>query len=387
MIDSRGSVNVKKMSRRQFLSVMGKWGILGAGLGLSGVSWISCEKKQNIDSVLNDVVNDGEKGFIYFANKSLGYYFFIIQQEAINRAAQSRGWDFQTTIADFEPMKQVSQANNSLKKRPMAIIVDPVDSEGLISSIELAQKEGIPVGIIDTPVTRGKTAITVAFDNYRGGLMVAEKIISLLQQKYGQPKGLVLNLYGDLKSHAWVLRKKGFESVIEKYKNIQLMSHPTDGDLTKMHDVTFNMLTEFPDLDAIHAPSEAPARGIYQALKEKNKLHPIGSPEHIIFVTIDGEPIAHKWIKEGILDATISQDAIAYGEICVELLHKYSLKGLDVPLGEYSNSKYYWQKAKIIDSSSGPSLMLPPFEVNSSNVKDKRLWGNIAFNDWGIKYL
>jgi simple sugar transport system substrate-binding protein len=29
-----------------------------------------------------------------YLNKSLGYYFFIIQQEAANRAAQLRGWSF-----------------------------------------------------------------------------------------------------------------------------------------------------------------------------------------------------------------------------------------------------------------------------------------------------
>ena len=52
-----------------------------------------------------------------------------------------------------------------------------------------------------------------------------------------------------------------------------------------------------------------------------------------IFVNIDGEPVALKWIQEGFMDSCVSQDPIAYGEIAVEMLGKYAMKGQPVPIG------------------------------------------------------
>jgi len=370
--------------RREFLKKLAKWGVLGVGMYMSGGFLAACSK---FAAPANQKPQQQiENGVLYFSNKSLGYYFFIIQQEAIYRSAQARGWEFQSTVADLNALNQSKQLLEILPKKPIAVIIDPVDSDGMEESIRMAKKEGIPVGIIDTPISQGEASITIAFDNYKAGELAGEKVIQLLTKKYGEPKGVVLNCYGQLQSSAWNLRKQGFENALKQHRFIELISRPTEGDLTKMHDVTSEILNQYPFLDAVHAPSETPARGIYQALKENQKLHPKGHEQHVAFVTIDGEPIAHEWIKEGILDATISQDPIAYGEICVELLDEFSLKRTTVPLGPYTNTKYYWEKAEIVESPSGPSLILPPFEVNESNVDDKRLWGNIAFHDWGIKY-
>jgi hypothetical protein len=30
--------------------------------------------------------------------------------------------------------------------------------------------------------------------------------------------------------------------------------------------------------------------------------------------------------------------------------------------------------------------VIQPFVVDASSVKDKRQWGNIAYNEWGIRY-
>ena len=319
-----------------------------------------------------------------FSNKSLGYYFYIIQQEATNRAAQARGWNFQALIADFDPVKQFKQVEQLVNKKPLAIIADPIDSEGFVHALEYARKHRVPFGIIDTPVTNGRAAFTISFDNYKGGEMAARIIADLLQKKYGKPKGTVLTCYGQLSSYAWRLRKEGFEKVLRSYPDIRIISVPTEGDMMKMYEATIRALSEHT-LDAVHAPSETPARGIYEALKNKGKLHPAGSEEHIIFVTIDGEPIALNWIKEGYLDASISQDPIAYGEICVEMLDQYLQTGT-VPLGKYFNNKYYWKEAEIVDTPSGPAMILPPFSIDIHNVEDKRHWGNISYYDWGIKY-
>ena len=326
------------------------------------------------------------KPLLVWAHKSLGYYFFVAEEESLKRAVEAQGWKFETSNAEFDSAKQMNQYINFIAKKPIAIISDPIDSEGLITAINKASEAGIPSAVVDTPTTGGKVAITVAFDNRKAGVMAAEEIVKKLQVKYGEPKGIVLNAFGAMSSMAWRLRKEGFDEVMQKYPNIKELNVPAEGDMAKTHDALVNTLAKYPNLDAVHAPSDTPAIGLYEGLKEKGKLFKIGEPGHVIVVTIDNEPVSNQHISEGYYDASINQDAVAYGEIAVELLAKYTLKGQAVPIGPYSNDKYFWKTAEITESASGPSLVIPPFVVDKTNVADPKLWGNITFNTWGIKY-
>ena len=323
---------------------------------------------------------------IPYSNKSLDYYFFVIQEEAVKRAVEARSGEFQATNANFDNTRQLEQWQSLMLSQPSAIVSDPIDSQAIVSAIRRYNRQGIPVGIIDTPADGGDVAITVSFDNYLGGVMAAEEIVDRLVAKYGSPKGTVLNCYGALASVAWRLRKEGMDSVFAKYPEITYLARPTDGQLDKMLSVTLSTLSEYPDLDAVHAPSDSPSRGIVTALQQRDRWKKVGEEGHVIFVNIDGEPVAVKWIQEGYMDACVSQDPIAYGEIAVEMLVKHSLNGEAVPLGAYENDKYFWEKGEIVEAASGPTLIIPPFVINGDNADDPRHWGSVAEVDWGIPY-
>lgn len=327
------------------------------------------------------------KPFVPFSNKSLDYYFFATEQEAVKRAVEAKGWEFQAVNANFSTTSQLEQWQSLMLKSPAAIIADPIDSQAIVSAIRKYNMKKIPVGIIDTPALGGDVAITVDFDNYQGGVMAANTIVAALKKKYGgTPKGTVLNCYGALQSVAWRLRKEGMDATFKQYPQIKVINRPTEGLLKNMLSETLSALSEYPDLDAVHAPSDSPARGIATALQQKGKWKKVGEPGHVIFVTIDGEPAALQWIGDGYMDAVVSQDPIAYGQITVEMLDRYAMKNQPVPLGPYQNDKYFWEKAVITKSDSGPSLVIPPFIVDGSSVKDKRHWANIAYNEWGLRY-
>ena len=299
---------------------------------------------------------------------------------------EAKGWRFQAVNSNFETTAQLEQWNSLLLSNPAAIISDPIDSQAIVSVVKRANAKNVPVGIIDNPATGGNVALTVDFDNFQGGIMAAETIVAGLRKKYGAAKGTVLNCYGALQAYAWRRRKEGFDSAFQKYPDIKLLDRPTEGLLKNMLSVTTNILSEYPDLDAVHAPSDTPSRGIVTALQQKGRWKKLGEEGHVIFVNVDGEPVALQWIRDGYMDADISQDPIAYAEITVDMLDKYSMKQQQVPLGPYENKRYFWEKGGIEKSESGPSLVIPPFVIDASNVNDKRLWGNIAYNDWGLRY-
>ena len=86
------------------------------------------------------------------------------------------------------------------------------------------------------------------------------------------------------------------------------------------------------------------------------------------------------------MDACVSQDPIAYGQIAVEMLGKHSMKGEAVPIGVYENKNYFWEKGEIVAGKTGPTLIIPPFIIDGSNAADARHWGAIAEKKWGIPY-
>jgi ABC-type sugar transport system substrate-binding protein len=323
---------------------------------------------------------------ICYSQKSLDYFFWEACQESVKRPAEAAGFKFESAVANNDSAKQSSQFINFIAEKPAAIISDPIDSEGLIDAINKAAAAGIPVGIIDTPTTGGNVAITVAFDNHAAGVMAAEQIVADLKVKYGSEKGIVADFYGAMSSSAWRARKEGFEEVMKKYPNITLISVPGEGDMAKTHDAAINTFTKNPNIDAVHCPSDNPSLGLAEALKQSGRWFKVGEKGHIIFVTIDGEPVGADNLAGGFYDSIIVQDAAAYGQIAMELLQKYSMKGLAVPLGPYENSNYVWAKGEIVQSASGPSVVIPPYVMDQKNVNDPRNWSYITSKTWGMSY-
>lgn len=357
---------ISDLNRRKFLA-------MGAALGVGVLAGPAAVMAQ-------------ERKFIPFSNKSLSYYFFVIEEQAVKRAVEGIDWEFQATNANFDNTRQLQQWQTLMLKRPSAIVCDPIDSQAIVSAIRRYNRQNIPVAIIDTPADGGDVAITVSFDNFVGGAMAAQEIVDRLIAKYGEPRGTVLNCYGALGSVAWRLRKEGMESVFSRYPNINYLARPTEGQLEQMLAVTLSTLSEYPDLDAVHAPSDSPSRGIATALQQRGRWKKVGEDGHVIFVNIDGEPIALNWIQQGYMDACVSQDPIAYGEIAVEMLVKYAIQGKSVPIGAYHNQKYFWETGEIVEEKTGPTLIIPPFIINRDNAEDPRHWGAVAVNDWGIPY-
>lgn len=328
-----------------------------------------------------------DRVFVPYLNKSLDYYFFVIQEEAVKRAVEVNAWEFQAINVNFDNTRQLEQWQSLMLRQPSAIISDPIDSQAIVSSIKRYNQKNIPVGIIDTPAAPGAdVAITVSFDNYIGGQTAVQEIIKRLIERHGEPRGTVLNCFGALQSVAWRLRKEGMDAEFAKYPNIKYLARPTEGALDQMLSVTLSTLSEYPDLDAVHAPSDSPSCGIVTALKQKDRWKKIGEEGHVIFVNIDGEPVALKWIQEGYMDACVSQDPIAYGEVAVEMLQNYAMQGQSVPIGPYENKKYFWERADIVEGDSGVTMIIPPFIIDPSNASDPRHWGAVAENDWGIPY-
>ncbi|PWJ51922.1 sugar ABC transporter substrate-binding protein [Faecalicatena contorta] len=368
--------------------------VIGIVLGLVFVfSLTACNGQEDAsaekDSSAKEDSSTGSSSdtpLVAFSNKGLDYYFWTVCQKSAEQACTDRGWSFEASDAKLDSAKQFDQFVNFINKKPAAIIADSIDSEGLIAAADQAVAAGIPVAIVDTPLTGGDIAVTVAFDNYDAGTLAAEAIIKALEDKYGEAKGTVVNCYGAMSSEAWRLRKEGMDAVFAEYPNVNYIAVPAEGEIATTQDAVLNQFASGIQIDALHTPSDNPGQGLVAALKMENKWVTRDDKDHVIIVTIDGEPIANKFIEEGYYDYSIAQDGYSYGQIAVEMLEKYSMKGEDVPLGPYENKDYYWEKCEIIESDSGPYVKVPAYEINPDNCTDPRHWGIVAEEKLGIEY-
>jgi simple sugar transport system substrate-binding protein len=323
-------------------------------------------------------------GTAAYANKGMDFFFFVMLAEAIKRKSEELGYKYSTTDAKQDSSQQFNQAKTLLVQKPSLLIVDTVDS-GAWAPIAQQTKSGkIPFGAVDSLVTDGEIDFQVAFDNSMAGTMAAQKTVELLKAKYGSEKGSVFNGYGALSSAAWNARKIAFEAELAKYPNIQLISRPTEGSETNARQVAGATLSEFPELDAIHGPSDSITRGFITAMETAGRLKKVGEEGHIIVTTIDGEPQALQWFRDGTVDAPVSQDPVAYGEICVDMLSTYTAKGQPIPLGAYENKDYFWEKSTIESTPNGPVMTIPPYVIDKSNVDDPRQWANVVTQKWGL---
>ena len=319
----------------------------------------------------------GESNLIVYTQKTMDQFFHVALEQSVERAVKEAGYAFESANSNNDSTLQNNQMLNFIVKHPKAIVANAVDSDALNDMTDQVMNAGIPVIMVDNPASTAKVNGTVAYDNYGNGVMAAEVVVRKLTEKYGSPKGRVVNVYGALSSESWRLRKDGFDEVMAKYPAIEYVLVPGEGEQTKSQDALTNVIAQYSkEIDAVTCPSDAPGLGCAEALKIADMWHKVGEKDHIIFVTGDGEPDAVLGLIDGYYDGIVVEDAFAYGPMAVDLLVNYVFKGQTVPTsGIYTNDNFYWKKAHFSDSERGPVLMVPPYVQDASNVMSDAHWG------------
>ena len=80
-----------------------------------------------------------------------------------------------------------------------AIVAVPDDSAGICLAVQAAKDAGIPFYTIDRSPSGCVIDMTVLSDNYLAGKQSAEATVAFLTERYGAPKGKVLEITGNLR--------------------------------------------------------------------------------------------------------------------------------------------------------------------------------------------
>ncbi len=171
------------MSKKKVL-----WGIVLAmalSMGLIACGGSSGEEQSpSVDSASEN----GEAGGGYtigYANMNRVNAHCIKLADAIQAAVEGAGCEYLETDAGDDAAKQLSDIDDLISYGCDAIIIDPVDSNGISSSIEACANAGIAVFVVDVECADTTNIVsTVATDNYAAGRQLAEY---LMEQADGEP--------------------------------------------------------------------------------------------------------------------------------------------------------------------------------------------------------
>lgn len=309
------------------------------------------------------------EGLVYYIQYDLVNGFCIASGMYMEKFAKELGYDFKLLNPDGKSDEQIDQIDTAITMKADAIIIKPIDVAALVGVIDKAREAGITVLTYDGEITDTVLDLQSATGTIRLGKIAAEESLRMLREKYGEEKGKVLQVMGDLVTSYTVLIDKGFSSVMEENPDVVVVTKSTIGwEITEAANIVADQLTVSPDIDVIFMHADSRLTGVIPVLEgkdyEKGDIKLIGT---------DGDPAALQQIRDGWITETIAQPMIQQVYGCFAFLDKV-LAGEELKEGKYDIKGL---ESDLLLKNWGPTLYLPPNLVTEDNVDNPDLWGNV----------
>ena len=288
--------------------------------------------------------------------------------------AEEKNWDVVTNNANFSAETQANQIEYFISQGVDAIVTVPVDSQAICASVKKAKDAGIPFYIIDRTPIGCEVNMIIQSDNYLAGKQAGETMVELLDSKYGEPKGTILELQGYLGQNVAQMRGDGFNDVLNAYPNITVISKPTEWSADKFSSITLDVVGSTA-VDGIYIHSDCVGTtAVLSALEQLGKKFTRDQEGHIFITGVDGCPESLQAIRDGFSDEASSQPVSDFG-IIVDWIQK-EFDGIAITEGEVVQEGARWSPTQIMKSNIGYILNLSTTTVTKDNVNDPLLWGN-----------
>jgi ribose transport system substrate-binding protein len=236
-------------------------------------------------------------GTIGFAVSTLANPFFVTMKEAGEAKVEELGLEMITLDAQDSNERQASQVEDLISREVDVLIINPVDSDAIATSVRAANEAGIPVITVTRPSNGGDVVQHLDIDNAFAGQLVAEKLVEELDGE-----GRVAILEGIPGAPSAQARQEGFLAVLEDYPDIEVATSLTanysrEEGARVMEDV----LEANPVLDAVYAHNDEMALGAVRAVKAAGRM------DEIMVFGIDAIDDAIAAIEAGEMVATVKQ--------------------------------------------------------------------------------
>ncbi len=196
-----------------------------------------------------------------------------------------------------------------------AIVLAPLDNRSLVMPVREAKMHGIPTIVIDSDLEGDFHVSFIATDNYKGGVLGAERVGELMGGK-----GKLIMLRYQEGSASTTNREAGFLNTIKsKFPDIEILSDNQYAGATTetAYRTSENLLNRFSDVDAIFTPNESSTFGCLRALQDR------GMTDEIIFVGFDSSKKLVQGLEKGEIKGLVLQNPFKMGYIGVKKAAAY----------------------------------------------------------------
>lgn len=239
-----------------------------------------------------------KKFVVGYANLADTDVFTMSRKNAFIQAAKADA-SVSVSFADAggDASKQLDQIDNFIAQKVNAIVIVPVDYQGIVPGVEKANKAGIPVIALGIESAGGKFTF-VGSKNVDAGRMQGEFMAKQL------PKNAqIVYLQGQPGLYHSKERLEGFTKALAGRTDVKVLANlPANYDRAEGMKITEDWVQKFPKFDALIAANDQMALGALQALKTAGR-------KGVMISGIDGVKDALDAIKAGDMSQSIFQNA------------------------------------------------------------------------------
>ncbi|MDX2137408.1 MAG: D-ribose ABC transporter substrate-binding protein [Chloroflexota bacterium] len=234
--------------------------------------------------------------------------FFASLRDGALEAAERLGVELVIEDAAENAETQATQVQAMIEQGVAALLINPVDSDAIVSTITAANEAGIPVFTIDRSANGGEVVAHIASDNIAGGRMAGQYLAETLNNS-----GSVVELKGIEGTSAARDRSAGFNEAIATYPDIEIIAAPiANFNRAEAETVFAELLADNPDIDGVFAHNDEMILGAIDAARTADRL------DAIAFVGFDAIDDAIDAVEAGELLATVAQQPAEIGRLGVE---------------------------------------------------------------------
>ena len=281
--------------------------VLAAGLVFAGGQKDSTAEKsgkKQIAMVVKDMTNP----------------FFLDMKEGGANACKKYGVEFTCLAPEKYAVElQIRIMEDMIQKKVDALVVCPIDGNGIISGVERANAAGIPVMGCNTQILGGKILGFAGIDHISSGKALGAYFAHKLNGK-----GDVVIIEGTTGASSSQEMLQGIHLEIDKYPGIKVLASTTAkyNRETAMK-VMEDLLTRFSKIDAVLCMNDVMALGAKEAVREAKRTIMVGG--------INALPEALEAVKKGELEVTVDSSGYIQGYVATELACKYLISGEKPP--------------------------------------------------------
>lgn len=310
--------------KKRLLAVLLVVTMLGTVFVLGGCGSQTTEDDADAGTEEDAGGEDGEYT-IGFAVSTLSNPFFVTMADAAKEEADKLGISLETLDAEDSSETQQQQIEDFIMKEVDLIIINPVDSDAIGTSVKACNDANIPVITVTRASNEGEVVQHLDIDNYEAGMLDAEQVIKDLDGK-----GKIAVLEGIPGATSTNDRQAGFEETIKKdAPDMEIVTSLTANyDREEGASVTEDILQGNPDLNAIYAHNDEMALGAVRAVAAAGKadaikIYGIDATDDALTAVENDEMAATVQQQPDLQIQTALQNAVKYlnGESVEELVN------------------------------------------------------------------